>query len=237
MKSKDVVIVGVLLFAGLSVGGMSIGHGMYKSRTQDRYVTVKGLAEREVEADLAIWPITFSVTGDNLDEITNGINKNRVTVVNFLKKNGFDSSMISHSAPKITDMNAEKYYSSEKIRYRYIAQITVTLRTSDVRKVKETMEKAGELVSLGVVISDQSWNNTTEFIFTKLNEIKPEMIEEATKNARSSAQKFALDSGSKIGKIRNASQGFFSISDRDRNSPDYKNIRVVTTIEYFLIDN
>jgi len=238
IKSRDLIIFGVLLFSGLSIAGVCIGRGMYKSRTHDRYVTVKGLAEREVEPDLAIWPITFSVTGDSLNNINREIDKNRTVIISFLIKNGFDSSMISHSPPKITDTKAERYY-GEKVthQYRYIAHTTVTLRTQEVKNAKNAMEKAGDLVSSGVAISEQNWNNSTEFIFTNLNGIKPEMIEEATQNARETAQKFAQDSGSKIGKIRNASQGFFSISDRDRNSPDYKKIRVVTTIEYYLIDN
>lgn len=238
IKSRDMIITGFLLFLGLSMGGVCIGRGLYKSRIQDRYVTVKGLAEREVEANLAIWPITFSVTGDNLNSINSEIDKNRAVIIGFLNKSGFDSSMISHSPPKITDIKARPYYGEKtNHQYRYIAQTTVTLRTNNVKKTKEAMEKAGDLVSSGIVISEQDWNNSTEFIFTDLNGIKPEMIEEATQNAREAAKKFALDSGSKIGKIRNASQGFFTITDRDRNSPDYKKIRVVTTIEYYLIDN
>lgn len=237
-SSRNFWILGLSIFVGLSVAGLSIGGGLYKSRIADRFVTVKGLAEREVEADLAIWPITFKVTGDDLISINRRIESNREIISNFLLARDFDSTMISHSAPEITDTKAERSYGpQETTPYRYIAQVTVTLRSKEVAKVKSAMERAGELISQGVVISEQNWRNSTEFLFVSLNDIKPEMIEEATRNAREAAEKFAEDSGSKIGKIRNATQGFFSINDRDRNSPDYKNVRVVTTVQYFLTDN
>jgi len=238
LENKSAWIVGVSLLLGLSVAGVSIGAGFYKSRTTDRYVTVKGLAEREVEADLAVWPITFKVSGNELGEITREIESNRGAIQQFLTEKGFDVSNISHAAPQITDTKTEVSYGQQnRSPYRYIAQSTVTLRTTEVGKVKGAMERADELIGRGVVIAQQSWQNSTEFLYVSLNEIKPAMIEEATRNARQAAQKFAEDSGSKIGKIRKATQGFFSINDRDRNSPDFKKIRVVTTVEYFLVDS
>ena len=227
------LVVGV----GIAVAGISIGIGFYKGRVADRYVTVKGLAEQEVNADLAIWPITFNVAENNLTVLQTGIDISRKTITNFLLESGFQNQDIAYSAPKITDTEAERQYGTErKSQYRYIAQATVTTRTNNVQLVKQTMESSGELVGKGVVLAAQSWENPTEFLFTALNDIKPQMIEEATKNARQAAEKFAKDSGSKVGKIRNATQGYFSIQDRDRNSPEVKIVRVVTTVQYFLTD-
>jgi hypothetical protein len=227
------------LIIGICIGiaGMSIGIGFYKGRSNDRYVTVKGLAEREVNADLAIWPITFKVTGNDLSIVQKGIDKGREVIADFLTEAGFKDSEISYSAPKITDMEAERRYGNEVAsQYRYIAQVSVTARTRDVDLVSKTMEKAGRLVGKGIVLDAESWQTPTEFLYTSLNQIKPEMIEEATKDARNAAEKFALDSGSKVGKIRSATQGYFSITDRDRNSPMIKQIRVVTSVEYYLVD-
>ncbi len=228
-----------ILIIGISIvlAGVSIGLGFYKGRTADRYVVVKGLAEREVNADLAIWPITFKVTENDLSSLQRGIESSRETITRFLQKAGFDASQISFSAPQIIDTQTENRYNQNiQNEYRFIAQSTVTTRSNDIVLVKKTMEKSGELVGKGVVLGEQSWQNPIEFIYTGLNDIKPAMIQQATMNAREAAEKFANDSGSKVGKIRNATQGYFSISDRDRNSPDIKVVRVVTTVQYFLVD-
>jgi hypothetical protein len=163
------------------------------------------------------------------------VEKRREVITKFLLEKGFEEENISYSAPKITDAQAD-YYGNNKPSYRYRVQATVTLRSSKVQKVKETMEVSGELISKGIVLAD-NWENRTAFLFTGLNEIKPGMIKKATINAREAAATFAEDSGSKVGKIRKASQGYFTINDRDQNSPDKKIIRVVTTMEYFLVDD
>lgn len=227
------LVIGV----SIAVAGLSIGIGFYQGRSSDRYVTVKGLAEREVNADLAIWPITFKVTENNLSIVQKGIDKGREIITRFLIESGFNQDEISYSAPKITDMEAERRYGNEVMsQYRYIAQTTVTVRSRNVELTSKSIEKSGKLVGEGIVLAAENWQAPTEFLFTSLNEIKPEMIEEATKDARRAAEKFAKDSGSKVGKIRNATQGYFSIEDRDRNSPQVKKIRVVTSVQYFLID-
>lgn len=220
----------------IAIAGMSIGLGFYKGRATDRYVTVKGLAEREVNADLAIWPITFKVADNDLTALQRGIDSGRDAIKTFLLESGFTEDEISFSAPSIIDTEAQQYSNRNESKYRYIAEATVTTRTGRVGQVRKTMEESRKLIGKGVVLSAKSWENPTEFLFTDLNEIKPEMIEEATKNAREVAEKFAQDSGSKVGKIRHASQGYFSISDRDRNSPEVKQVRVVTTVQYYLVD-
>jgi hypothetical protein len=226
----------LILGIAIAIAGISIGLGFYKGRAADRYVTVKGLAEREVKADLAIWPITFKVAENDLTALQQGIDSGREAVKTFLLESGFTEDEISFSAPSIVDAEAEQYGSRSESKFRYIAEATVTTRTGMVDRVRSTMEESGKLIGKGVVLSAKSWDNPTEFLFTGLNEIKPQMIEEATKDARRAAEKFADDSGSKVGKIRNASQGYFSITDRDRNSPEIKQVRVVTTIDYYLVD-
>lgn len=230
-------IFGITIGIGILLSGIFISNALYKSRIADRYVTVKGLAEKEVDADLAIWPITYKDVGNDLLALQKSIDEKRVIISDFLLDKGFKPEDINHSSPKITDTYAEGYYGNQQpVGPRYRIQKTVTLRSSNVNLVKQTMEKSGELVTKGVALSE-NWENRTEFLFTGLNKIKPEMIREATVNAREAAETFAEDSGSKIGKIRKATQGFFSITDRDANSPDRKIVRVVTTMEYYLVDN
>lgn len=224
------------LILGLCIAfaGIAIGLGIYKGRSSDRYVTVKGLAEREVKADLAIWPITFRVTGNSLSALQRDIDAGRSAVTSFLRDAGFAQEAISYSVPRINDTQA--FGSSVVTPYRYVADVTVTSRSENVDLVKQTMEKSGALVGKGVALTADNWQTPTEFIYTALNTIKPEMIEEATKDARAAAEKFATDSGSLVGKIRSATQGYFSISNRDANSPDIKLIRVVTSVEFYLVD-
>jgi hypothetical protein len=220
----------------IAIAGVSIGFGFYRGRAADRYVTVKGLAEREMAADLAIWPITFKVADNDLAALQRSIDSSREAIKDFLLESGFAEEEISFSAPSIIDTEAQQYSNRNESKFRYIAEATVTTRTGKVDRAKKTIEESRELIGKGVVLAAKSWENPTEFLFTSLNEIKPEMIEEATKDARRAAEKFAEDSGSKVGKIRHATQGYFSISNRDRNSPEVKQIRVVTTVQYYLVD-
>jgi hypothetical protein len=224
----------MILGVCIALAGVAIGIGVYKGRAVDRFVTVKGLAEREVKADLAIWPITFRVTGNDLATLQRDIDAGRAAVTSFLREAGFAAETIGYSVPRINDTQA--FGSNVATRYRYVADVTVTTRSGNVDLVKATMEKSGTLVGKGVALTADNWQTPTEFIYTALNAIKPAMIEEATKDARAAAEKFATDSGSEVGKIRSATQGYFSISNRDANSPDVKLIRVVTSIEFYLID-
>jgi hypothetical protein len=233
MENKN-LIPSLILGLSLAIAGISIGVGFFKGRAADRYVTVKGLAEREVKADLAIWPVTFRVTANDLGALQQGIEAGRQTVTKYLNEAGFPGDVISYSVPRINDTQA--FGSNVRTLYRYVADVTVTTRSTDVDLVKKSMEQSGKLVGKGVALSADNWQTPTEFIFTALNSVKPAMIEEATKDARKAAEKFAADSGSEVGKIRGATQGYFSISNRDANSPEMKIIRVVTTVEYFLTD-
>lgn len=236
MGNRDITsaaILGICIAIGLSVIGIGGSIALHRAKTADRFVTVRGLAEREVDADLAIWPLTFKVADNDLASLQGQIDRQRLLIVSFLEESGFARESISFASPRISDTRADQYGQPQG-PYRYIAQSTVTVRTSNVALVRQTMESTGTLVGVGVVLVADNWDSPTEFLFTALNDIKPEMIEEATKNARAAAEKFAVDSGSQVGSIRRATQGLFSIEDRDRNSPERKVVRVVTTVEYFL---
>lgn len=226
-------LLGALVGLGIAVAGALVGEALMESRTQ-RHVTVKGLAEREVDADLAIWPIAFKEAAQELDALQRRIDERRAIIASFLESAGFPRTAISFGAPRITDLHADPVPGNRQ-PFRYVAIATVTVQSRDVALVKKSMEQAGTLVSRGVVLA-QDWENRPQFLFTGLNAVKPAMIEEATVAAREAAAKFGQDSGSRIGKIRTASQGLFTVSDRDPSSPERKVVRVVTTVQYFLED-
>jgi hypothetical protein len=230
-------VPGIAIGLGICVAGLSLSHALFEVRASQRYVTVKGLAEQEVDADLVVWPLTFEVMSNDLNDLQTQVEAKRGTVRQFLTAAGFEEGEISQATPRIRDTQSEVMYGqATPPKFRYIAQATVTLRTNKVPVAKAANEKAGDLIGKGIVLVGENYGRTTEYLFTGLNDIKPAMIEEATKNARKAAEQFAKDSGSKVGKIRSASQGLFTITDRDMNSPDRKNVRVVTTVEYYLND-
>jgi hypothetical protein len=227
-------VLGICVGLGLAAAGALVGEGV-KSRGAQRHVTVKGLAEREVDADLAIWPIAFKEVAQELTPLQRQIDARRAAVASFLEAAGFAKGDISFAAPRITDLHADAAPGARNQPFRYVALASVTVQSKDVALVKKSMEQAGVLVSRGVMLA-QDWENRPQFLFTGLNAVKPQMIEEATIAAREAAAKFAKDSGSRLGKIRTASQGLFTVSDRDPSSPERKVVRVVTTMEYFLED-
>ena len=233
---KAAAVLGLCVGLGVAAAGALLRDALVKTRATQRHVTVKGLAEREVPADLAIWPISFKEAAQELTPLQRQIDERRAVVAAFLESAGFASGDISFAAPRITDMHADGAPGAQsQAAFRYVALAAVTVQSKDVALVKRSMEQAGTLVSRGVMLA-QDWENRPQFLFTGLNAIKPAMIEEATVAAREAAVKFAKDSGSRIGRIRTASQGLFSVSDRDPSSPERKVVRVVTTVEYFLED-
>lgn len=234
MNERNVVVAGFLIAVGLAGGGYFIGDGLLGARSADRYVTVKGLAEREVAANLVIWPITYTVTADDLGTLQQRTDDGAAKIRAFLDAD-FEDHEISVAAARVDDRQAQGVMGQGRIE-RYVAQSTVTVRTPRIDVVRSAMQRTGELVKQGVALI-RSYENTTEYLYTSLDEIKPEMIQEATRDARRAAQQFAEDSGSRVGGIRNAQQGYFSITDRDAFSPQFKKIRVVTTVQYFLEDN
>ena len=229
--SKSYGIAGLAVMAGLMVLGFFIAGGLDNIAFQDRYVTVKGLAERDVLADKVVWPLPFKCVSNDMKELYNSIEKNNAIVMEFLKEGGIKGNEIIISAPAVTDRLAQSYV-PENMKYRYQAEAVVTVISPQVEKVIELMREQVNLMKQGVIISNE-YNYQTRFEYTSLNDIKPAMVEEATRNARAVAQKFAEDSGSEIGTIRQASQGQFTISS-DPTTPQIKNIRVVTTVKYSL---
>lgn len=205
-------------------------------RAFDRTVTVKGLCEREVEADKVIWPINYRVASNDLSDLTAKMESNRKTIVQFLKDGGIDESEITFSTPKISDKYSQEYVGTDNRRFRYISQNVITVSTEKVSKVQPLTTRVQELLKAGVIVSSENyWDDNIQYLFEGLNEIKPDMIHEATANARVAAEQFATDSDSKIGKIKTASQGTFSIEDRDATTPQIKRVRVVTSLTYYLV--
>jgi len=232
---KEVFAAGLSIGLGLVILGLFLKNGIDNFKEKDRVVSVKGLSEKEVPADRVIWPLTFKEIGDDLLAMNANILKKNTTIVNYLKSNGIKDDEISVSAPEIIDMRAERY-SSTPSAYRYNITSIVTVSSSKVDQIRKLMSGQNELIRQGIAITGDDYRFQKQFLYTKLNSIKPGMIEEATKNARASALRFAQDSESKLGKIKTADQGQFSISDRDANTPHIKTIRVVTTIDYYLED-
>ncbi len=223
----------LLLCVGLFLLGYQVKSGITDFKDKERVVSVKGLAEMEVAADKVIWPLMYKEIGDDLINLYNIMNRKNQAIVSFLKANGVTVQEISIAPPEVLDMQAERY-SSTPSAYRYNATSVVTVTSKDVAKVRKLMTEQAELLKQGIAIAGGDYRYNVVYEFTGLNQIKPRMIEEATKNARTAADKFARDSDSELGKIRDASQGQFTITDRDANTPFIKNVRVVTTINYYL---
>jgi len=235
-RIRGVLVPAVVLAAGIGAAGWFIGDGLFDARATDRYVTVRGLSERDVAADLVIWPIVFTVTSDDLSSLQRQVRGNATTVRDFLTEVGIEPDEVGVSAPRVTDRDAQGYASPDRALDRYVAETTVTVRTGRIDVARRAMEQAGELVGRGVAVI-RSYELQTQYLFTGLESVKPEMIAEATRDARSAAEQFAQDSGARVGSIRNAQQGYFSIDDRDPFSPEFKKVRVVTTVQFFLVDD
>jgi hypothetical protein len=231
-RNLVLLLAAALVALGLVLAGWFAAGGMERLRTADRFVTVKGSAEKIVEADRVVWPLPHSVGGDDLAQVQRQLEANTATIRQFFIDAGFGADEIVVSPPRLEDRWAYAYGDSRPPeRYRYAT--TVSLRTDDVAKALDVLRRSGELVARGVLIGEGS---APEFDYTRLNDIKPALIAEATAAARDSAVQFAKDSDSRLGGIRSANQGVVSITDRDQSSPQVKRVRVVTTVEYFLRD-
>jgi hypothetical protein len=232
---KSALILGVCILLGLAFLGFFLGSSAIKFKEYERTVTVKGLSEKECPADVALWPIHFSSANNDLAELYASIEKDSNDIIEFLKDNGFEKQEITVSPPGIIDKLSQGYEKS-RIEFRYTGTQTITVYSKKIKDVRATMNKLAALGKKGIVFTGDSYQNSTEYLFTRLNEIKPVMVEEATTKAREVAEKFAKDSNSKLGKIKKARQGQFSINNRDKNNPHIKKIRVVSTVEYYLSD-
>lgn len=244
------VAVGSLLMLGLIVGGWILGSEIRSMKLADRYVTVKGLVERTVKSDSAVWSVSFKEAGNDLPAVfsKSEIDKNRILA--FFTEQGFAKGDLAVGQIGVTDTQLNETEGNKR-PYRYIVQQTVTVHTNDVDRLARAGEKTATLVQAGIALQG---SGGIVYQFNGLNALKPDMITEATRNARSSADRFAADSGSQVGSIRSASQGVFSISAADPGSgsgdPDVsegyrqeasadtsimKKVRVVSTIDYYLV--
>ena len=232
----------MLVAIGLTAAGWFVGNGFMKGRSADRFVTVKGVSEREVEADIALWPLRFVATDDDLAQAQKKIENSKQAIVQFLEKYGIEASKTELQTLQVTDILANPYRSGPTTS-RFIVSQTLMVRSEDPGLIHTVSQKVGELVDAGVVLSSTHGPTSgPTYLFTRLNDIKPDMIAEATASARKAADQFALDSGSKISGIRRANQGVFVIRPRDQ-APGIteanqlnKTVRVVSTIEYYLRD-
>lgn len=227
MKKVIVIAVAVVL------AGAMLPLSVAKLKSYDRTVDVKGLCEKEVKADKVIWPLTYKVMGNDLNAALSEVDDDNERIMSFLRKGGIADADITVKAPVISDKYANEYGNNDRV-YRYLCTCVITVCTSEVDKVLSLQTGLSELMKGGVVLTANDWENQTQYKFEALNDIKPEMIEEATANAREAARKFAQDSGSRLGKIKSATQGTFSIEDRDTNTPFIKKVRVVTYVTYYL---
>ena len=230
------IILGGSIFAGLAALGLIAGRAALEVKSYERSVEVKGLAEREVPADIVIWPLTYQLASDDLNELFESIASKNQVILDFLSGHGLDLADVTRSTPNVIDRHAQAYGETSQIEYRYVATASITLYSTDVEAARRAMASVIELGRAGIALTGPQYGNEVQFLYTKLNDIKPDMIEESTLNARAVAEKFAQDSSSTLGKIRTARQGQFSITDRDSTTPHVKNVRVVSTVEYYLSD-
>lgn len=239
MTIKNVLgalLLGISIAAGLVALGFQLGDAAIQVKQFERSVTVKGLSEREVSSDVVLWPIQFTAAGNDLGGLYDLTESNTSKITKFLIANGVAAEEITYSSPAITDKSAQQWGNDSRAEFRYTAVQTVTVYSGNIDAVRSVMRRLSELGKQGIVFTGDNYQSQTEYIYTSLNDIKPEMIEEATRKAREVAEKFAKDSESKLGKIKKASQGQFSINARDKNNPHIKKIRVVSTVEYYLSD-
>ena len=233
MLKNEKVFAAALIMVGIIVLGCSIRSGLQSFADKERYVTVKGLAEKEVKADHVIMPFLYTEPGNSLEELYATIGAKNKKIMDFLLSHGISKDEITLSEPEVRDLSTNEY--RENFNSRYMLTSVITLSTDKVDKAREIATSKLELIKQGVALQSD-YAHQAIYQFTKLNEIKPKMIAEATRNAREAAQKFAEDSESKLGKIRSASQGQFSVDYRDEFTKHIQKVRVVTSVDYYLND-
>lgn len=231
MKSNT-LFPAIVLAIAIIAGGYFIGSGIENFKRLDHKVTVKGLSEREVPANKVTWPLLYKELGNDPSAMYELIEQKNRVVVSFLKSAGITDSEISINPPTISDRQADNY-GNEIMNYRYKATCVITVTSTNVDKVRQLMNRQSELMKQGIaLVSEEYGGNSVRYDFTGLTDIKPEMVQEALKNARATAEQFAKDADTRLGGIITASQGQFSIEDRDANTPYIKKVRVVNTVEY-----
>lgn len=239
MSDSSKLISSAVLAAGIAIGGFFPGHYYYHSKMDANFVTVKGLAEMDVRADLGVWDIKYVVTGSELSSAQEQMVKQKNIILSFLKDTGFNEDEISVKRTETNDLMANPYRSDALNNSRYILTQSIQVSSNNVDLIDKAANSTGTLISKGIVFDSNNYNPVS-YLFTKINDIKPQMLEQATKNAEAAANEFAKSSQTKVGKIRKANQGVFSILPRlqtasamEMNSIE-KKVRVVSTVEYYL---
>ena len=227
---KNNVFAGGLIALGLFFGGLFIYCGITRFANKDRAVTVKGLSTREVEADYAVWPLSYAWSGNDLPALYERLEQVTARVKKHLLALGFEEADIRQGSINVHD-NWSDYYGNHRPEYKYTLNTSLIVSTNKVKLVVESQGKEAELLKEGIIVKTEQWN--LDYQYNGLPELKPSMIEEATQNARAVAQKFADDAQCSLGSIRRASQGQFSV-ENDQYQPWVKHVPVVTTVDYFL---
>jgi len=239
---SSAIVLGLLIGLGVLGAGYFIGQGFYSAKTREPYVTVRGLVERPVKADLAVWNINFTATSNDVTSANSEIQRDGKLVLEFAQSHGFGPGEIQPTETKVTDMVTMRYREGGKPESRYMVTGGLRVRSSNVDQVQKASQMTGELVQKSIVLAEPEMGRANPaYFFTKLDSIRPQMLAEATRSARSVAQQFANDSGSHLGTIRRANQGVFEITSRD--SPNRfdeigsidKKVRLVTTVDYLLV--
>lgn len=248
MEKRNTIIIAVAIVVGLAVNALFMGHSLERFKKEDRFISVKGLAEKEVKADLAVWTIKARVANNDLLEGSKAIENVKDQVIAFLKKNGIRAKEIVLKDLIVNDRMAQEYGNfNANSGYRYLITKNIQVRSNNVENVQNVSRMTDELLKAGVVVSQRNEyeGGNVQYYFTGLNGIKPAMLSEATRNAKDAAIQFTKESETKLGKLRKASQGLFSIADRDESlsspgeagyannvSDIYKKVRVVINVEY-----
>ncbi|MDE6267961.1 MAG: SIMPL domain-containing protein [Muribaculaceae bacterium] len=234
MNKSNRIVPALLIAVGIVLLGLFIKQGINNLAFNNRAVTVRGLATREVKADKVTWPLVSKTLGNELVSLYDVTSRTNDAIIKWLTDNGIPASEISANAPSVFDRQAQEYGSNDG-RPRFTLTSVIVVSSANVDKVSELIKRQGELLKQGISLS-RDYSYSVEYEFTGLNEIKPSMIAEATAQAREAADKFAEDSHSKLGQIKTASQGQFTIEDRDSYTPQIKTVRVVNSITYYLED-
>ena len=234
MKGNCIWAAAIIALGIVSLG-RSINHGINDFANKDRKVNVKGLAEKEVEADKVTWPIVSKELGNDLPSLYDKIAVTQGKIKAFLMRNGIKADEMTENPPQVVDLQAREYGDNNK-PYRYIVTSVITVTSKQVKQVRQIIARQGDLLKEGVAIVDGGYENPVKYEFVAFQEMKPKMMQEAIENAEKTAQQFAENSHSKLNKIISADQGQFSIENRDSNTPYIKKVRVVTTVTYSLKD-
>jgi hypothetical protein len=244
MENRNILAVTVVIIIGFIICSIILGRSLQRFKTEDRIVSVKGFSEREVKSDLVVWTIRTRVASNDLSDGSKSIEEAKNKVIDFLLRNTIKESDIIQKDLVVNDKKAQEYVNPTGDSYRFVIDKIIQVRSSEVDNVQKVSRMTDELLKAGVVISARNeYEGSVKFFFTKLNEIKPEMLSEATRNAKKAAEEFAKESNTKLGNLKKATQGLFTIIDRDNylsgqteygmsGSDLYKKVRVVVNVDY-----